>query len=117
MKLNFFTSSSERVEVFWSSEEVSVFSEAPLGSNLYTSSVLFSFKHRLRVLFLSVLSGFVFGAEPAPPRSLYAVNATHSSVTLLWTEEGVVDHYQVLCRPNKASKEFKVKLLITRLTI
>uniref|UniRef100_A0A4W6G379 protein-tyrosine-phosphatase n=1 Tax=Lates calcarifer TaxID=8187 RepID=A0A4W6G379_LATCA len=40
--------------------------------------------------------------EPAPPRSLYAVNATHSSVTLLWTEEGVVDHYQVLCRPNKA---------------
>uniref|UniRef100_A0A4W6G2Z2 Protein tyrosine phosphatase receptor type O n=1 Tax=Lates calcarifer TaxID=8187 RepID=A0A4W6G2Z2_LATCA len=47
--------------------------------------------------------------EPAPPRSLYAVNATHSSVTLLWTEEGVVDHYQVLCRPNKASKEFKAR--------
>uniref|UniRef100_A0AAX7VPC4 Protein-tyrosine-phosphatase n=1 Tax=Astatotilapia calliptera TaxID=8154 RepID=A0AAX7VPC4_ASTCA len=43
--------------------------------------------------------------EPAPPRSLYAVNATHSSVTLLWTEEGVVDYYQVLCRPSKASKE------------
>ncbi|XP_029017553.1 receptor-type tyrosine-protein phosphatase O isoform X2 [Betta splendens] len=42
--------------------------------------------------------------EPAPPRSLYAVNATHSSVTLLWTEEGVVDYYQVLC---KASKELK----------
>uniref|UniRef100_A0A669CM16 Protein tyrosine phosphatase receptor type O n=1 Tax=Oreochromis niloticus TaxID=8128 RepID=A0A669CM16_ORENI len=40
--------------------------------------------------------------EPAPPRSLYAVNATHSSVTLLWTEEGVVDYYQVLCRPSKA---------------
>ncbi|CAB1346323.1 unnamed protein product, partial [Coregonus sp. 'balchen'] len=32
--------------------------------------------------------------EPAPPRSLYAVNATHSSVTLLWSEEGVVDFYQ-----------------------
>uniref|UniRef100_A0A7N6BY58 protein-tyrosine-phosphatase n=1 Tax=Anabas testudineus TaxID=64144 RepID=A0A7N6BY58_ANATE len=40
--------------------------------------------------------------EPAPPRSLYAVNATHSSVTLLWTEEGVVDFYQVLCKPSKA---------------
>uniref|UniRef100_A0A8C7KUM0 protein-tyrosine-phosphatase n=1 Tax=Oncorhynchus kisutch TaxID=8019 RepID=A0A8C7KUM0_ONCKI len=34
--------------------------------------------------------------EPAPPRSLYAVNATHSSVTLLWSGEGVVDFYQVL---------------------
>uniref|UniRef100_A0A8B9LI05 Protein tyrosine phosphatase receptor type O n=1 Tax=Astyanax mexicanus TaxID=7994 RepID=A0A8B9LI05_ASTMX len=32
--------------------------------------------------------------DPAPPRSLYAVNATHSAVTLLWTEEGVVDFYQ-----------------------
>lgn len=46
--------------------------------------------------------------EPAPPRSLYAVNATESSVTLLWTEEGVVDHYQVLCRPSRTSKEKKV---------
>ncbi|XP_023808423.1 receptor-type tyrosine-protein phosphatase O isoform X2 [Oryzias latipes] len=45
--------------------------------------------------------------EPAPPRSLYAVNATHSSATLLWSEEGVVDYYQVLCRPCKASKELK----------
>lgn len=48
-------------------------------------------------------------SEPAPPRSLYAVNATHSSVTLLWTEEGVVDYYQVLCKPNKARKELKVR--------
>ncbi|KAM9334909.1 receptor-type tyrosine-protein phosphatase O [Symphorus nematophorus] len=47
--------------------------------------------------------------EPAPPRSLYAVNATHSSVTLLWTEEGVVDYYQVLCKPNRASKELKAR--------
>ncbi|KAM9846087.1 receptor-type tyrosine-protein phosphatase O [Aulostomus maculatus] len=44
--------------------------------------------------------------EPAPPRLLYAVNATPSSVTLLWSEEGVVDHYQVLC---KTSKDLKVK--------
>ncbi|XP_070848499.1 receptor-type tyrosine-protein phosphatase O isoform X2 [Chaetodon trifascialis] len=47
--------------------------------------------------------------EPAPPRSLYAVNATHSSVTLLWTEDGVVDYYQVLCKPNKPSKELKAR--------
>ncbi|XP_076577839.1 receptor-type tyrosine-protein phosphatase O isoform X1 [Chaetodon auriga] len=47
--------------------------------------------------------------EPAPPRSLYAVNATHSSVTLLWTEDGVVDYYQVLCKPNKPSKEPKAR--------
>lgn len=46
--------------------------------------------------------------DPAPPRSLYAVNATHSSVTLLWSEEGVADHYQVTCRPSRGSKEPKV---------
>uniref|UniRef100_A0A3Q3WFT3 Uncharacterized protein n=1 Tax=Mola mola TaxID=94237 RepID=A0A3Q3WFT3_MOLML len=39
-------------------------------------------------------SPHIIKLEPAPPRSLYAINATHSSVTLLWTEEGVVDHYQ-----------------------
>ncbi|XP_070785447.1 receptor-type tyrosine-protein phosphatase O [Enoplosus armatus] len=47
--------------------------------------------------------------EPAPPRSLFAVNATHSAVTLLWTEEGVVDYYQVLCKPSKPSKELKAR--------
>ncbi|KAI5610992.1 receptor-type tyrosine-protein phosphatase O precursor, partial [Silurus asotus] len=36
--------------------------------------------------------------DPAPPKSLYAINTTHSSVTLLWAEEGVVDFYQVVCR-------------------
>lgn len=45
--------------------------------------------------------------EPAPPKSLYAVNATHFSVTLLWTEDGVVDYYQIYCKPNKANKELK----------
>uniref|UniRef100_A0A3B4AW32 Uncharacterized protein n=1 Tax=Periophthalmus magnuspinnatus TaxID=409849 RepID=A0A3B4AW32_9GOBI len=40
--------------------------------------------------------------EPAPPKSLYAVNATHFSVTLLWTEDGVVDYYQIYCKPNKS---------------
>ncbi|XP_061524179.1 receptor-type tyrosine-protein phosphatase O isoform X2 [Phycodurus eques] len=47
--------------------------------------------------------------EPAPPRSVYAVNATHSSVTLLWSEDGVVDHYQVLCKPSSGGKEGKVR--------
>ena len=49
--------------------------------------------------------------EPAPPRSLYAVNTTHSSVTLLWSVEGVVDYYQVLCRPARPNTEAKVSLL------
>ncbi|XP_059181925.1 receptor-type tyrosine-protein phosphatase O isoform X2 [Centropristis striata] len=47
--------------------------------------------------------------EPAAPRSLYAVNATHSAVTLLWTEEGVVDYYQVLCKANRPGKELKAR--------
>ncbi|XP_067283475.1 receptor-type tyrosine-protein phosphatase O isoform X3 [Pseudorasbora parva] len=37
--------------------------------------------------------------EPAPPKSLYAVNASDSAITLIWTEEGVVDFYQIACRP------------------
>ncbi|KAF7649030.1 hypothetical protein LDENG_00148340 [Lucifuga dentata] len=45
--------------------------------------------------------------EPAPPKSLYAVNVTHSSVTLLWTEEGVVDYYQVFCKANRPTKPTK----------
>ncbi|TTD62573.1 Receptor-type tyrosine-protein phosphatase O [Bagarius yarrelli] len=45
--------------------------------------------------------------DPAPPKSLYAVNATHSAVTLLWTEEGVVDFYQVSCRQLRPSTQPK----------
>lgn len=51
-----------------------------------------------------------FVAEPAPPRSLYAVNATPSSVTLLWAQEGVVDYYQVFCKASSDRKELKVRL-------
>ncbi|XP_077399781.1 receptor-type tyrosine-protein phosphatase O [Vanacampus margaritifer] len=47
--------------------------------------------------------------EPAPPRSVYAINATYSSVTLLWSEDGVVDHYQVLCKPSPGGKEVKAR--------
>uniref|UniRef100_A0A665VCF8 protein-tyrosine-phosphatase n=1 Tax=Echeneis naucrates TaxID=173247 RepID=A0A665VCF8_ECHNA len=45
--------------------------------------------------------------EPAPPRSLFAVNATHSSVTLLWTEDGVADYYQVVCRQSGGKKDVR----------
>uniref|UniRef100_A0AAR2KXI4 Protein-tyrosine-phosphatase n=1 Tax=Pygocentrus nattereri TaxID=42514 RepID=A0AAR2KXI4_PYGNA len=45
--------------------------------------------------------------EPAPPKSLYAVNATHSAVTLLWTEEGVVDFCQISCKQLGPNKQLK----------
>ncbi|XP_053320347.1 receptor-type tyrosine-protein phosphatase O isoform X2 [Spea bombifrons] len=35
--------------------------------------------------------------EPAPPKSLFAVNKTQTSVTLLWVEEGVSDYFEVFC--------------------
>ncbi|KAL0964895.1 hypothetical protein UPYG_G00274040 [Umbra pygmaea] len=50
---------------------------------------------------------YIIKLEPASPRSLYAVNATPSSVTLLWTEDGVVDFYQVFCKPIKTNKDMK----------
>ncbi|XP_062238285.1 receptor-type tyrosine-protein phosphatase O isoform X1 [Platichthys flesus] len=46
--------------------------------------------------------------EPAPPTSLFAVNASDSSVTLLWSEEGVVDFYQVVCRA-RGGRELKAR--------
>ncbi|XP_073801992.1 receptor-type tyrosine-protein phosphatase O isoform X2 [Danio rerio] len=47
--------------------------------------------------------------DPAPPRSLYAVNASDTSVTLIWAEEGVVDHYLITCRALGAHAEQKVR--------
>uniref|UniRef100_A0A671PNV0 Receptor-type tyrosine-protein phosphatase O-like n=1 Tax=Sinocyclocheilus anshuiensis TaxID=1608454 RepID=A0A671PNV0_9TELE len=47
--------------------------------------------------------------EPAPPKSLYALNATDAAVTLLWTEDGVVDFYQIVCRPLRVNRESKVR--------
>uniref|UniRef100_A0A4W4FQJ7 Protein-tyrosine-phosphatase n=1 Tax=Electrophorus electricus TaxID=8005 RepID=A0A4W4FQJ7_ELEEL len=46
--------------------------------------------------------------DPVPPKSLYTVNATPSAVTLLWTEEGVVDYYQVICKQLGPNKQLKV---------
>ncbi|XP_061570376.1 receptor-type tyrosine-protein phosphatase O-like isoform X1 [Cololabis saira] len=51
--------------------------------------------------------------DPAPPRALYAVNATPSSVTLLWSEDGVADHFQVLCRPGRGGKELQAREPLT----
>uniref|UniRef100_A0A8C2GPK8 Protein tyrosine phosphatase receptor type O n=1 Tax=Cyprinus carpio TaxID=7962 RepID=A0A8C2GPK8_CYPCA len=45
--------------------------------------------------------------EPAPPKSLYALNATDTAVTLLWTEDGIVDFYQIVCRPLRVNRESK----------
>ncbi|KAK1906945.1 Receptor-type tyrosine-protein phosphatase O, partial [Dissostichus eleginoides] len=47
--------------------------------------------------------------KPAAPRSLMAVNASHSSVSLLWTQDGVVDFYQILCRDPMPERETKAK--------
>ncbi|XP_075066960.1 receptor-type tyrosine-protein phosphatase O isoform X2 [Mixophyes fleayi] len=35
--------------------------------------------------------------EPVPPKSLYAVNKTQTSFTLLWVEEGFSDYFEVFC--------------------
>ncbi|XP_075459141.1 receptor-type tyrosine-protein phosphatase O isoform X3 [Ascaphus truei] len=44
--------------------------------------------------------------DPAPPKSLFAVNKTQTSVTLLWVEEGVTDYFEVFCWvPDSAQDE------------
>ncbi|XP_048885612.1 receptor-type tyrosine-protein phosphatase O-like isoform X2 [Brienomyrus brachyistius] len=45
--------------------------------------------------------------EPARPKSLYAVNTTHTSVSLLWVEEGIVDFYRVSCKQVGLSRSTK----------
>ncbi|XP_056655273.1 receptor-type tyrosine-protein phosphatase O isoform X2 [Monodelphis domestica] len=47
--------------------------------------------------------------EPAPPKSLFAVNKTQTSVTLLWVEEGVVDFYKVFCHQAGSNEEIKLQ--------
>ncbi|XP_055046652.1 receptor-type tyrosine-protein phosphatase O isoform X2 [Misgurnus anguillicaudatus] len=47
--------------------------------------------------------------DPAPPKSLYAVNTTDTAVTLLWTEDGVVDFYQIVCRQLGLNRQQKVR--------
>ncbi|VTJ65529.1 Hypothetical predicted protein, partial [Marmota monax] len=47
--------------------------------------------------------------EPAPPKSLFAVNKTQTSVTLLWVEEGVADFFEVFCQQVGSSQETKLQ--------
>ena len=102
MKLYFWTSSSLAFLAFQSSNErPSEFRQ--LVSDLQLEPFT------LYINFYIYRFSCVCVAEPAAPRSVYAVNATHSAVTLLWSEEGVVDYYQVLCKANKPSKELKVR--------
>lgn len=75
-----------------------------LGGHFFSSCFFLS----CHQFFLTAFLRCVCVSEPAPPRSLHAVNATHSSVTLLWAEEGVVDYYQVLCKASGGRKELKV---------
>ncbi|XP_060240304.1 receptor-type tyrosine-protein phosphatase O isoform X3 [Meriones unguiculatus] len=47
--------------------------------------------------------------EPAPPKSLFAVNKTQTSVTLLWVEEGVADFFEVLCQQLGSNSNAKLQ--------
>ncbi|KAL8222256.1 UNVERIFIED_CONTAM: hypothetical protein K2H54_075224 [Gekko kuhli] len=47
--------------------------------------------------------------DPAPPRSLFAVNKTQTSVTLLWVEEGVADFFEVFCQQAGLSQDPKIQ--------
>uniref|UniRef100_A0A670Y2K1 Receptor-type tyrosine-protein phosphatase O n=1 Tax=Pseudonaja textilis TaxID=8673 RepID=A0A670Y2K1_PSETE len=51
--------------------------------------------------------------DPAPPRSLFAVNKTQTSVTLLWVEEGVADFFEVFCQQIGSDHETKVQEPVT----
>ncbi|XP_064371608.1 receptor-type tyrosine-protein phosphatase O isoform X7 [Dromaius novaehollandiae] len=51
--------------------------------------------------------------EPAPPKSLFAVNKTQTSVTLLWVEEGVADFFEVYCQQAGSDQETKVQEPVT----
>ncbi|XP_067997975.1 receptor-type tyrosine-protein phosphatase O [Melanerpes formicivorus] len=51
--------------------------------------------------------------EPAPPKSLFAVNKTQTSVTLLWVEEGVADFFEVYCQQAGSGQEIQVQEPVT----
>ncbi|XP_019345084.1 receptor-type tyrosine-protein phosphatase O isoform X3 [Alligator mississippiensis] len=51
--------------------------------------------------------------EPAPPKSLFAVNKTQTSVTLLWVEEGVADSFEVFCQQVGSHPEIKIQEPVT----
>nr|XP_058138818.1 receptor-type tyrosine-protein phosphatase O isoform X3 [Dasypus novemcinctus] len=50
-----------------------------------------------------------FITEPAPPKSLFAVNKTQTSVTLLWVEEGIADFFEVFCQQVGSNQETRLQ--------
>ncbi|KAL0612389.1 Receptor-type tyrosine-protein phosphatase O [Plecturocebus cupreus] len=52
--------------------------------------------------------------KPAPPKSLFAVNKTQTSVTLLWVEEGVADFFEVFCQQVGSSQKTKLQLILIK---
>lgn len=58
---------------------------------------------------------FSLTPEPAPPKSLFAVNKTQTSVTLLWVEEGVADFFEVYCQQAGSGQETKVQVCVSSL--
>ncbi|TRY82700.1 hypothetical protein DNTS_018764 [Danionella cerebrum] len=55
--------------------------------------------------------------DPAAPRSLLAVNASDSSITLVWTEQGVADFYLISCRSSKEEKKLREPLVTAAHTL
>ncbi|XP_016852064.2 receptor-type tyrosine-protein phosphatase O isoform X3 [Anolis carolinensis] len=51
--------------------------------------------------------------DPAPPRSLFAVNKTQTSVTLLWVEEGEADFFEVFCQQAGLNQDTKIQEPVT----
>lgn len=58
---------------------------------------------------------FSLTLEPAPPKSLFAVNKTQTSVTLLWVEEGVADFFEVYCQQAGSGQETKAQVCLSSL--
>lgn len=59
----------------------------------------------------------LFFPDPAPPRSLFAVNKTQTSVTLLWVEEGVADFFEVFCQQASLEQDRKNQVSVSSILI
>ncbi|XP_013921037.1 PREDICTED: receptor-type tyrosine-protein phosphatase O, partial [Thamnophis sirtalis] len=60
----------------------------------------------------AVKETLVLFLDPVPPRSLFAVNKTQTSVTLLWVEEGVADFFEVFCQQVGSDHETKIQVCV-----
>lgn len=78
--------------------------------NLFGYFILLINKRRKNMLHWIKFLKLFLGSEPAPPKSLFAVNKTQTSVTLLWVEEGVADFFEVFCQQMGSSQETKLQV-------